>query len=826
MLNLEAETVLEKVFESLDEAVILVNIRDRTISGANPAVRRVFGYAPEELIGCSTEILHVDRRHFDQFGQEGDPVLREGGVYRRRFTMKHRNGSLIPTEHAVVLIHDAESNPLAAVSVMRDMTEWSQVTDTLNLREQQLYETENKYRSLIEQIPAVTYTCLPDDSGTTLYVSPQIEALLGYSPDEWLARKENWLKHIHPEDRDHVLFEYNRLKQTRYAIRYRYRMLSRSGESIWVEDHARIITDQNDNPTLIQGILSDISELMQLTDALRHSREMYHSVVNNANDAIAIIQDGVIRFANRKATELIGFSQSELSELDLQELIAPEDWLRIKRYHNLRMAGGFPPEEYNIRIMRHDGDFRWVHVNIIATQWEGQPAAMGFFSDVTQQVRAEEQLKYLEQHDPLTGLPNRKLLLDRIEQAIGLARRYRQIISVYYLNIDHFQLINETLGHEQADKILIELTTRFQDDLRQGDTICRLAGDEFAVLTLESDSRLDDETVIHKLQDNCNQLREKLQLPYITLSIGVASYPADDYYAAGLLKKASIAMDHAKLAGRNTHRFFDKEMEARSTRRAALQTDLNTALPRREFVVYLQPKLSLVDNRICGAEALIRWQHPGQGMVPPGEFIDELEATGMIVEVGQWQIEQVCETLSRWQSENRTMVPISINVSQRQWTEPTFSPQVFATLEKHRLAPNLIELEITESIHLSGSQGTRKLFEDFLQRGIGIAIDDFGTGYSSLAYLSQFRVSTLKIDRSFIRDLISSGNSQALARTIIGMGHSLGMSVVAEGVETARQLEMLRQMGCDQIQGFYLAKPMPIDQFETYLHDYHPPVAG
>ncbi|MDY6979098.1 MAG: EAL domain-containing protein [Pseudomonadota bacterium] len=826
MLNLNAEAILEKVFEGLDEAVILVDTRDRTISGANPAAQRMFGYAPEELIGQSTEILHLNHSQFELFGEQGEPILRAGGVFRCRFTMKHRDGSPIPTENTVVLIRGDDDEPLAAVSVVRDMTEWTQVTDTLNLREQQLQESQNKYRTLIEQIPAVTYTCLPDDNGTTLYISPQIESLLGYSPTQWLSENQSWLKHIHPDDRDNVLLEYNQLKQTHHAIRYRYRMISQSGNTIWVEDHARIITDPDGNPALIQGILTDISELMQLTDALRHSREMYHSIVNNAHDAIAIVQDGMIRFANRKATELIGYSQSELSELNLQDLVAAEDWLRVKRYHNMRMAGESPAEDYCIRILRRDGDFRWVHINIISTQWEGVPAAMGFFTDITQQVRAEEQLRYLEEHDPLTGLPNRKLLLDRIDQAIGLAKRHRQIITIYYINIDHFQLINETQGHEQADKILVELTGQFQDTLRQGDTICRLAGDEFAILTLESHSHTDQETVIKKLHEVCSRLREKRQLPYITLSIGVAGYPQDDYYAAGLLKKASIAMDHAKLTGRNIHCFFDQEMETRSTRRAALQADLLTALPRREFMVYLQPKLSLADNRICGAEALIRWQHPGQGLVQPGEFIDELEATGMIVEVGQWQIDHVCELLSRWQTENRDRIPIAINISQKQWTEPAFAQQVFAALEKHHLPPHTIELEITESIHLSGAQGTRKLFDEFLEHGIGIAIDDFGTGYSSLGYLSRFRVSTLKIDRSFIHDLTTSDNSQALAQAIIGMGRSLGMKVVAEGVETAEQLEILRQMDCDQIQGFYVARPMPIDKFEAFLHSFQSPVTG
>ena len=440
-------------------------------------------------------------------------------------------------------------------------------------------------------------------------------------------------------------------------------------------------------------------------------------------------------------------------------------------------------------------------------------------SSLEQEVQARTaDLQHLAHYDPLTGLANRTLFFDTLGKILGLASNRDRKLAVLYVDVDHFKTVNESLGHAAGDELLRQLSARLLQCVHARDTVGRLGGDEFALILLMHDGQQSATQV-------ANMIRHVLRAPFqlngsevvITASIGITVHPADASDPETLIKYADTAMYRAKQAGRDTFRFFTAQMNAEVLAQLELETALRKAVTNGEFVLHYQPKVELESGRIAGLEALLRWQRPGYGLVSPNEFVPALEASGLIVHVGRWVIAEVCRQISLWMRSAIGLVPVSVNVSGRQFLESDLDGDVMTALSESDIPAEQLELELTESSLMADTERTIATLQALKQRGVQISIDDFGTGYSSLAYLRRFPIDKLKIDIAFIRHVTTNADDAAIALAIIGMAHSLKLDVVAEGVETAAQLEYLRQHRCDKIQGDYFSPPLAVPELEKML---------
>ncbi len=435
--------------------------------------------------------------------------------------------------------------------------------------------------------------------------------------------------------------------------------------------------------------------------------------------------------------------------------------------------------------------------------------------------RAKVRLAHLAQHDALTDLPNRILLNDRLIQAVALADRQRKKLAVMFLDLDRFKYINDSLGHAVGDQLLQSVASRLTESVRSTDTVCRQGGDEFVVLlanvehaedaALSAQKILDALTVSHRI--------EHFEL-HVTVSIGISIYPDNGEDADTLIKNADTAMYQAKEGGRNHYQFFAQDMTVVAVERHAIESGLRGALARQEFVLHYQPKINLETGSISGVEALVRWQHPQRGLIPPEQFIWISEECGLIVPIGEWVLREACAHAQSWQDAGVTPVPVAVNISAVQFRHKGFLESVAAILQETGLAPAYLELELTESVLMQDAEATTSVLKALKAMGVRLAIDDFGTGYSSLSYLKRFPIDTLKIDQSFMRDIshaTTNSDDAAIVAAVVGMGKSLNQCVIAEGVETREQMAFLQAQGCGQGQGFYFSEPVTADEVVALL---------
>ena len=432
--------------------------------------------------------------------------------------------------------------------------------------------------------------------------------------------------------------------------------------------------------------------------------------------------------------------------------------------------------------------------------------------------RAEQGLSYLAQYDKLTGLANRELFRERLNRAMIRADRNKSLAALMFLDLDRFKNINDTLGHDAGDRLLIDVSKRLKDCTRGGDTVARLGGDEFTVV-LEDIKHVDDAaTVARKI---LGAMGSVIELDghdvYITPSIGITIYPMDDTDDKNLLRNADAAMYRAKEQGRNCFQFYTAGMNNRTTQRLKLEAELRRAVVHNEFVLYFQPKVNISNREIIGAEALIRWNNEKLGLVSPMEFIPLAEETGLILPIGEWAISAACRQVARWESLGYKSLRMAVNLSARQFKEADVSKVILESAIRSNIDPKQIEIEITESLLMDDTDITISMFRELKNHGLHISIDDFGTGYSSLSYLKRFNIDTLKIDQSFVRDITTNPDDAAIAAAIIALGNSLRLNVVAEGVETEEQLNFLENNGCHEAQGYLFSKPLPADEFLKLL---------
>ena len=445
------------------------------------------------------------------------------------------------------------------------------------------------------------------------------------------------------------------------------------------------------------------------------------------------------------------------------------------------------------------------------------------FHDVSVARAMTLKMSHLAQHDALTDLPNRLLLNDRLDRAIELGRRHKRQLAVLFLDLDRFKHINDSLGHDVGDQLLRSVAERLVSGLRGSDTVSRQGGDEFVVVLSDMDHAATAIVSAEKILDTVAEPHlvsgHKL---HITASIGVSVYPADGHDAETLLKNADIAMYHAKERGRGGYQFFQREMNVRAIERRSLESRLRRALDRKEFVLHYQPKMDLESGAILGAEALIRWRHPGLGLLPPSRFVPIAEDSGLIVPIGQWVLHEACRQARAWQARawqdaGKRPMTMAVNVSAVEFRHPGFFECVRQILEQTGLEPRCLELEVAETVLMADTQSTLPVLRELKALGVQLTLDDFGTGNSSLSRLKEFPIDALKIDKSFVGDITSGDRGASIVRAVISMGKNLNQRVIAEGVETAQQLAFLQAQGCREGQGFYFSRPVAARQFAKLL---------
>ncbi|MFZ3286389.1 MAG: EAL domain-containing protein, partial [Telluria sp.] len=561
-------------------------------------------------------------------------------------------------------------------------------------------------------------------------------------------------------------------------------------------------------------LTADMGERIRLDEDLRRFR----TAMDATADAIFLVERSDHRFVdvNAAACRMLGYQRADF--LPEGGVVPAAGFLR-DLYDKL-LAGDDSGTASELQLQRKDGSALSVEVQRRPLRSGESWILVAVARDITERKEAELRLLKLAHFDTLTGLPNRSQFYAALTRSLEQADEHRWALAVLFLDVDRFKNVNDTLGHPIGDELLRQFSSRLVDCLRVRDTISRFGGDEFAAILMLPEGAQGAVAVVDKIRE---ALRRSFHLEghevTVTASIGITVYPDDGHDADTLIRYADTAMYRAKEAGRDAFRFFTAEMNAQSMARLELETALRRAIDNNEFVLHFQPKVHIGSGRISGAEALIRWQRPGQGMVSPALFIPILEETGLIVRVGNWVLNEACRKISEWGKSKTGPVHLSVNVSGIQFFVGGLEDEVLKAIEVHDIAPELLELELTESSLMSNAEETIEVLRNLKALGIGVSIDDFGTGYSSLAYLKRFPIDKLKIDIAFIREVTSNPDDAAIVLAIINMAHSLKLQVVAEGVETDAQLAYLRRHGCDEMQGYHFSRPVPEHEFELMLRE-------
>ncbi len=642
-------------------------------------------------------------------------------------------------------------------------------------------------------------------------------------PDEQLVSSEEWRSNaIHPDDlaRVHKLM-YDHLAGKTESFESEHRIRNAYNEWVWVRSRGKVVErDAELNPLRVAGTAHDIT-------ANRHAereRRIASEVLRSMNEAVAVV-DLNFRFVsvNPAFSRITGYRDQDVIGMPdslLESGQHPAEFYRLA-HESLNTKGHFRGEMW---LRRADGEefLGWVEQTEVRDELGMRSHFVSVVNDITDKKRAEQELRYLANYDTLTGLPNRSLLTERLARAVVRARRQGSSVAVLFLDLDHFKVINDSLGHAAGDRILKASAARLLGVVGSSDTVARLGGDEFTIVLEDANDRDGvagmAEAVLAAFGEPI--LTEGHGDIVISPSIGIAMYPDHGQVPTDLLKFADTAMYRAKERGRNTFQFYDEAIDAEVRRRATLTAALRRALDREELYLEFQPRQSLFDGRISGVEALLRWDSEEFGMVSPATFIPLAEETGLILPIGEWVLAEACHRLCEWREKGLLDLSVAVNVSVLQLMRGNLAASVANALEESGLPATRLELELTESVVMANAEQTITILRDLKRVGVSIAVDDFGTGYSSLIYLKRLPIDTLKIDKEFVGDLTRDPDDAAITSTIITMAHSLGLTVIAEGVETPEQLRYLRTQGCDEIQGFLLARPMEADACLEFLLRY------
>ncbi len=764
------------------------------------------GYSADELkLTTGLNLTHPDDVDNDR-ELERQLIAGEISTYISPKRYIRKDGKNIWVNRTVSVVRDKDGSPKYFIRVVEDITERR--------------EMEERYHATFEQAAVGLMHTSPDSR--ILMVNRKICDLLGYSRDELLHMTTAGITPDGMADSDDADYLQPMLsgQTTSYASERPFK--KRDGTTVWVNRTVSLVRDPAGNALYFILIVEDISDRKRAEIALRESEEKFRQLADNIPEVfwIADVRMRKLLYLSPVYEKVTGKSAAEATKRlsSFLEIVHPDDGRRVRMARMAMPRGG----DYNIeyRIQCADGTLRWIHEQAYPVRNSAGRIyrIAGIASDITLRKAAEEKLVYLAHYDSLTGLPNRILFRERLGKVLDQAHRKHQFVAVMMLGLDRFKVTNDSLGHRVGDLLLRQVAQRLGTCVRPGDTLGRVSGDEFGFvlsgLTGTGAARLAARAVLEVFSAPFQLDRGEF---YVTASIGISLHPTDGDDMEVMIKSADTALHHAKDAGRNNYQFFTTEMNVRAQQRMSMENSLRRALDQDEFRLYYQPKASLNSGVTTGVEALLRWQHPELGLVPPGDFVPLLEETGLIVPVGEWVFHTACAQIKAWEAAGIQPVPVAINLSSRQFLSGGLGGFVRRLLDEYSVDPQYIELEITESALMANTEDAVRTLQYLESIGVWIAVDDFGTGYSSLSYLRRFPLGALKIDGSFVREIVSNAGDAAIVRAIISMANSLGLKVVAEGVETEAQMSFLAANNCDEIQGYLLSQPLTAVQCDDWL---------
>ena len=778
--------IIREVFD-LTAVGLVVLSPEGTFGLVNRAFCDMVGYAREELEGQAyyglvrREDLEDDEGYMRTIRAGGEPPA----LLDTRLV--HKDGREVWVRVLTTLRRDAAGTARYVISAIIDLTDSKRTEEEL---ERHLHFT----RALLDAIPSPVY--FKDREGRIPVYNRAWDEIFGGAPGEG--------EDVHHE-RDRGLLE--RPSSTTYESVVRE---PGGGERQMLYSKVSFVDQEGAIAGLI-GVITDVTRYKEAESALETSEARFRVLTESSLDLISVLEeDGTIRYQSPALRTLMGYDPSETIGSNIFDKIHPDDVEGARSAFRRVIERRQSSEPLEFRVRHHDG--MWRTFESLGTNCLANPHIRGVVfnsRDITDRKMIQQRIQHLAYHDNLTGLPNRSLLQDRLAHSIAHAERSQRRVAVLFIDLDNFKNINDTLGHDVGDELLRQVSRRLTECIRLEDTIARQGGDEFIVLLDSLDDSRGASVVAEKI---LNRLRQPFELggteQHVSGSLGIALYPEDGPDPQTLLKNADTAMFHGKSLGKNTYQFFTQQMNIAVKRRMLLETALRRAVMLKSFALHYQPQINLETGEIIAVEALVRWKSEDGTTLLPGDFIAVAEETGLINEMGEWVLREGCRQAKEWQDLGLPPCRMAINLSARQFSDRGFLEMVNRALDDTGLAPALLEMEITESQVMRQTEGMIMLLNQLSEMGVHLAIDDFGTGYSSLSYLKRLPIRKLKIDQSFVRDITVDPNDTAIVVAIINMAKSLELETIAEGVETAGQLALLRSKGCRMGQGFYFSPPV------------------
>jgi diguanylate cyclase (GGDEF)-like protein/PAS domain S-box-containing protein len=797
--------LLDAVFDNAPVELYLKDKEGRYLK-INKHFERIFGVKNDDLVGRLPDTAH-------------DPEL--AATTRDHDLAVLSSGKIVRREERAILATDNRIHTLYTIKfpLYDDVDEISGlgaiVTDITDQK-----QAEERFLNIVETIDGIVweYDVINDEY---TYLSQQAERLLGYSVDSW-NNPGFWIDIMHPEDQ---------LWAPDYSMKCRedgldsyeseYRCINNDGATVWYRNLVSVIKEKGESRWL-RGLLVDITERKKTEEIIKATEVRFKKMFMSAPVGMLIVDliTTDLLEVNPAYVNIVGRSVPEIKKNGWQKITHPDDLKENTDKLKQLQLGEINHFKMLKRFIKPDNSIVWAELTVSTLEEEElqkKPQYLAILEDVTERKTFEEKIWHQANFDFLTNLPNRNMLQDRLNESIKKTKKNGNKFAILLIDLDQFKDVNDTLGHDRGDELLIEASKRIQLCTRDSDTVARLGGDEFVIILSELSYLSGVGTVA---QNIINTLAEPFHLgkntTYITASIGITLYPKDASESVNLIKNADQAMYAAKKQGRNRFHFFTPLMQQAAERRMLLVNDLRDAIKNDEFMLYYQPIIDLSNDKIFKAEALIRWQHPIRGLVGPVDFIPVAEETRMINEIGDWVFLEAAKQCKRWRIIINKSFQISVNASPIQFEKPTdFSWKNY--LNALELDGSSIGIEITEGLLMTSDQSALNTLLEFRDAGIQVSLDDFGTGYSSLSYLRKFDIDYLKIDQTFVQNLDHNSDDLALCSAIVVMAHKLGIKVIAEGIETQLQKDLLISINCDFGQGYLFSKPVPADEFEQLI---------
>ncbi len=808
--ELRALSTLQNAILERAGALIVVLDHEGRIRRFNRACEELTHYSFAEVEGRFVWDLFLTPEEREVVHAEAFNALARNPRTLRSTYTNHwvtRDGVRRLIEWSNSMLLDARGEMEFIVSIGTDVTEKKQAETALQESAQRLNEAQR-----IAQVGSWEL----DLASGKLTWSDEIFRIFEINRAAFGASYEAFLRAIHPEDRERVNQAFTRSLENCTPYEIVHRLLMPDGRIKWVSERCETHYDAQGKAARSTGTVQDITARKESEEALR----LYANVFEHSGESIIITDsDNRILAVNPAFTRLTGYTLDDIRGQDPSILASgqtPEATYRAM-WSALAQSGYWQGE---ILDRRKDGTLypKWMSVSTVRDPDGRITHYIASFTDITDRKQAEAKISQLAYHDTLTGLINRFSLQGQLDQALAMARREQRALAVIFLDLDRFKAINDTMGHAVGDQLIMEVASRLRDNVRDSDIVARLGGDEFVVVLTEVDDANAAARVADKiLQAVAQRYRIAEKELHSTVSIGLAFYPDDGEDAETLMKNADTAMYHAKSRGRNNVQFFTAEMNQAAVKRLMLDHDLREAVVNRQFELHYQPQLDGRDGRTVGVEALVRWRHPRDGLVSPAVFIPVAEETGLILPLGEWVLDEACRQLRAWRDQGIRDVTMAVNLSAHQLHSPLLLSHVSQALDKYGLAGSDLELEVTESVAMHDPDASISQLRALRDLGVRLSIDDFGTGYSSLSYLKLLPIHTLKLDQSFVRDIETDSNDVAICTATIALAHSLGLAVVAEGVETEAQRLLLASHQCDAMQGYLFSRPLPAEAALAFM---------